>query len=596
MSTYLLKMLRAFGLAFIIMAFGWQAGAANYYVDYSSGSDTNSGNSTNAAWKHCPGDPIASGVPASTTLAAGDVVNFKGGVTYLLANTNVAGVGQGGYGINVGWSGTTGNPITYQTAPGWGTGRAILTDGHGGSRMTAFYDTCYCGLNNITFNNLEIANMGGATTLPTDPGSPVPARPGAGIGSLHPLYNIVVESCYFHDFGYNFNTKPMNADSVSGSAGVFATGAQGVIITNCEFLNVGMPISLNYSTGNNYNYSVTNCVVANNKIHGNIHWAMYLAGQSGGLLDYLQIHDNQFYDFDWFWSGINWKGYGGPPHQDGIFIVRTQPSNITGTNIFIYNNTFSSSTNQGGGATACVYLEGNASANIYNNVFNNPNASTPAVNIANEFGDTSLVRILNNTFFSSGNLMLVLGVFPQGGVYGWYGNGVLTVENNIFYDYNVANQNSPLMDLQVTNNPAQSGLWKIDYNDYWQANPALSSSLIWVQNPQNSSYNTYDLLGARQLGMEQHGVYASAGFKNILSALSNVTLDDFHVATNSPAANGLNLSGLLLPGLSMDKDGNARPGQGQGTWTMGAYQATAGLTISTPTPPPPPTGLHIIAN
>lgn len=578
---------RAVTFAAALLAFAEVSGAANYYVDYSAGSDTNNGTSTNSAWKHCPGDPTGSGTPASTSLAAGDTVNFKGGVTYFLANTNMAGIGQGGYGINVGWSGTAANPITYQTAPGWGAGRAIFTDNNGAG-MTAFYDTCYCGFSGIVFNNLEIGNMGGSKTLPADPGSPVPARPGAGVGSLHPISNVIIENCYFHDFGYNFNTKPMDANAVSGSSGVYSTGAQSVTVSNCEFFNVGLPISWNYTSGNNYNYNVTNCVVANNKIHGNIHWAMYLAGQSGGTIDSLSIHDNQFYDFDWFFSLANWKGYGGAPHQDGIFIVRTQTNNVTGTNIFIYNNTFFSSTNRGGGATACIYLEGNSSANIYNNIFNNPNGSTPAINIANEFADTSLVRILNNDFLSAGNLMLTLGVNPQWQVYGWFGNGVLSMQNNIFYNCNLNNNYAPLMDYQITNNPVQNGLWTIDYNDYWQANSNLTS-FMWVQNPQNSSYSSYNLSGARQLGMELHGMFANAPFKNVSAAMSNVTLDDFHLVNTTPSLAGNNLSALNLPGLSMDKDGNARPAQGQGEWTMGVYQ-TAIIA------PQPPTGLRIISN
>lgn len=53
-----------------------------YWVDYANGSDTNDGRSKAAAWKHAPGDPQATGVPAATTLKGGDHLVFAAGVRY----------------------------------------------------------------------------------------------------------------------------------------------------------------------------------------------------------------------------------------------------------------------------------------------------------------------------------------------------------------------------------------------------------------------------------------------------------------------------------------------------------------------------------
>src|SRR5687767_5704986 len=75
--------------------------AATYFVDFATGSDTNNGTSTSTPWKHCPGDPNATNIANSTTLTAGDVVNFKGGVKY---RGQIALVG----------SGTVGSRIIYQ--------------------------------------------------------------------------------------------------------------------------------------------------------------------------------------------------------------------------------------------------------------------------------------------------------------------------------------------------------------------------------------------------------------------------------------------------------------------------------------------------
>ena len=68
--------------------------ATSYYVDFGSGSDSNAGTSTGAAWKHSPGDINATGTPASTSLSPGDTVYFRGGVMY---NGT----------INVNWSGSS---------------------------------------------------------------------------------------------------------------------------------------------------------------------------------------------------------------------------------------------------------------------------------------------------------------------------------------------------------------------------------------------------------------------------------------------------------------------------------------------------------
>ena len=87
-------------------------GAPTYYVDFSGGSDSNSGTSASSAWKHAPGDPNATGNPALVVLQAGNTVVFKGGVTYYGA-------------ISVKHSGTQGAPITYK-GDGWGTGKAII--------------------------------------------------------------------------------------------------------------------------------------------------------------------------------------------------------------------------------------------------------------------------------------------------------------------------------------------------------------------------------------------------------------------------------------------------------------------------------------
>jgi hypothetical protein len=116
---------------------GSTAIAVTFYVDYANGSDSNDGTSTSTPWEHCPGDPNATDNAASCSPAAGDVIYFKGGVTYTGS-------------ISIKTSGSSGNQIVYDGTPsGWGTGRAVL------SGSFNFNNKGY-----ITIRNFEITGFG----------------------------------------------------------------------------------------------------------------------------------------------------------------------------------------------------------------------------------------------------------------------------------------------------------------------------------------------------------------------------------------------------------------------------------------------------
>lgn len=88
------------------------AAGTTYYVDFETGSNTNSGLSPSLPLKHAPGDPKATSNAASIQLSSGDIVLFKGGVVY-----------RGN--IVLSRSGTYGSPIVYK-GDGWETQKAII--------------------------------------------------------------------------------------------------------------------------------------------------------------------------------------------------------------------------------------------------------------------------------------------------------------------------------------------------------------------------------------------------------------------------------------------------------------------------------------
>ena len=55
---------------------------ATYYVDFVGGADTNNGTSTATPWKRVRGMTGVTGVAAAATIAGGDTIVFKGGVTW----------------------------------------------------------------------------------------------------------------------------------------------------------------------------------------------------------------------------------------------------------------------------------------------------------------------------------------------------------------------------------------------------------------------------------------------------------------------------------------------------------------------------------
>jgi Right handed beta helix region len=118
-------------LALVLACLPSLAAAATYYVDFDSGNDNNSGTLTTTPWKRAPGDPAATGVAAAATLFPGDIVRFKGGVTY-----------RGS--IRARFDGVAGNPIVY-AGSGFGSGNAIISGADPVTSITLCSSAAECG-------------------------------------------------------------------------------------------------------------------------------------------------------------------------------------------------------------------------------------------------------------------------------------------------------------------------------------------------------------------------------------------------------------------------------------------------------------------
>ena len=207
-----------------------------YYVNYATGSDTNSGTSAYSPWKHAPGDPNATGNVKKADLVGGDEVLFKGGVVY-----------QGS--ISVPASGTAGKPIVYE-GTGWGTGQAILS-----------------GLTSVQLNfTVDPANSKlSVATLPT---GMVPTGLSTGVlsaqdniveidGNVAQMANTSTSSNpYFPDLGAT--SFPSSEMQGSGSSWTFTDPTLGAELAGLSTAQIDNLIFRTYVYGNmDINMSVT---------------------------------------------------------------------------------------------------------------------------------------------------------------------------------------------------------------------------------------------------------------------------------------------------------------------------------------------------
>jgi hypothetical protein len=119
------------GLALLAGCGAAPVGGTTWHVDFEKGSDAADGKTPATAWKRAPGDPAATGRPASVRLQPGDKLIFRAGVPY-----------RGSIRLNA--SGAAGKPIVI-TGLGWGEGLGVI-DGSDPVRLVRpCRDSADCG-------------------------------------------------------------------------------------------------------------------------------------------------------------------------------------------------------------------------------------------------------------------------------------------------------------------------------------------------------------------------------------------------------------------------------------------------------------------
>jgi PKD repeat protein len=151
-------------------------------------------------------------------------------------------------------------------------------------------------------------------------------------------------------------------------------------------------------------------------------------------------------------------------------------------------------------------------------------------------------------------------------------NSTITVKNNAFYDIHTGSGNNFCV-YTYTTDPLSNVTF--DYNIYKSFNTASAEFFDWA-----NGIGEGGLTIMQSHSWETHGLNADSKFSTVATQ-ATASLADLHLTLGSPAVQaGANLSSLGFPGLTSDKDGNAR--STSGAWDIGAYKYTGTVTTVAP--------------
>ncbi|MBI2632071.1 hypothetical protein HYW75_03645, partial [Candidatus Pacearchaeota archaeon] len=329
-----------------------------YFIDWSSGSDSNSGTSKSSPWKR---HPFMKGYSGSYTHKAGDQFIFRGGVIWPNSAFQMR-ISQGGssdsnrdyYGVDKTWySGSSWSRPVFD----FENNLVAPSDAGGNALSGILIEASY-----ITVDNLELKRH----IVPSGSWNPVNIR------VIQASNGVIIENSYIRDW------TQTNPSADNGEGGGISSESTSITIRN----NILTQTGISARTGG--------AIDAVGDIYGNEIYEVPNAIKGGKL-----IHDNYIHDT---------ADSSGPGHENAIFFNR--PGRV-------YNNLLKNTE-----ASTGIYLWGGADQSaswlIYNNVLYNlhdgitvdgayvPDGSQQQVKIySNTFEYSNIVRV--QSYSSSGN-------------------------------------------------------------------------------------------------------------------------------------------------------------------------------------------------
>lgn len=565
--------------------------SATYYVDYVGGADTNNGTTTDTPFKHSPGDAACTNTCASTTLAAGDTVIFKGGVTYTGSGDNL---------ITIGSSGSAGNYITYDgnSAGTWGTGKAVIDLNH--TSYHAFYAS---SKNYIKILNFDIKKAKNNATSASFAAGTCPAgqekiyRSGSdqcvtfsGANSVDKLGFIyltsssywLIKDCYIHEAENYTDICVIGGETdgdVSTSSSVptdqvginIYSGSSNIEVDSCEIYATGRD-TIRITSASNIN--VHDCDLGGSSA-GSATGYFSVAARIGGGSNGVTFTNNKIHDgYQYQGTGTHVRCHAGDwfhiyGNNNGVLESGSDPHNITIERNFLYNNYDFSCAN----GTAFMFLEDDVySTTIRNNLFINPFTfmiKTQGVNDLGIYNNTFLNYNMDGTGCTSRTTSPIY-IGPNN-----LSSKIVKIKNNIFYNNSTNTAVPPLYVYSTDVTPTES-----DYNIFYNTGHSVavrygSTSMTLAQwQTQTCGAGTCDA----------HSYSTNPTFTTLPATGATASSGNYTATGTDVVDKGVSLATIF----TTDYNNNERTG----TWDIGAIES--GMEAGDTTAPTVPVGGAVI--
>jgi hypothetical protein len=433
-----------------------------YFVDFSAGSDAADGLSQTTAWKHAPGDSAAGGGPAAAQPMPGDVVTFKGGVSYLGS-------------IAIAASGTSAAPIIFDgnSRGTWGSGLAIID---GGETRTAGFTVngrSYVVIDSFVIKSFSKAQS--STAVAIDGGA-----------------NDQVSNCQISDVYYPTNPNPGTTtwESQSGN-GITVNNSPGTRVSHNTVRDVGNAgISWSAESGMQIAGGEIDC----NEVT-NMNWGIAVAlgnSTANTKITGLKVLGNTIHDFDQYEVCSVW-------HRDGLFVfARPDSAETSVENLEIAYNYFEDTKTKDFGSTAWIYIEYVCTGfHIHHNILG-PSRSYFAIRVHGDGFQVAGNHLFANNLIDNANGMGI-GMHVQS-------SSGISLRNNIFYDDKEA---------YMVHTTSMTG-FSADYNLLYRLDGQSQIVILNAgpaETPNQTGSQSYDFADLRSMTPnEAHGVSGDPQF------------------------------------------------------------------------------------
>ena len=329
----------------LLLASAFLARGASYYIDWTSGSDTNAGTSTGAAWKR---HPYMTGWSGSYSHAAGDRFLFKGGVTWPASALP----------LTIAATGSSDSVRDYYgVTNGWGSGRAVFDSEYETNYSTIDAD----GVSGyLTFEGLEVKRLTCSANF------------GPGLLVFSSPVSVTITNCYLHSWRLD---PAVSTDDAHGGVINALGGDTTLVIDGCEIENASNIDRWNGVAVRQWG------VIRNSRVHNNSSGVLFCLDFDGSWLYRIAYPSNSF-DPTY--------------HLNGVYL---DPMAVSSSTVgYIRNSRF---WDVSGGANMAYPNPRGATVYVYNNRFHGVQSSQMAIEIdPYAYGSTNAtgdVYVYNNT-------------------------------------------------------------------------------------------------------------------------------------------------------------------------------------------------------